>query len=127
MNLQTAISLKIRLSEKKYFASRIACSVFIAALVFYLIGGRTAATTFIATGAMLLFTTQFVFQFKWLNLILGISALLVSIYFLMAVTSEFSEFETATAAAWQLLLVGGGIFLAGIVLSVSMLVSCFKD
>lgn len=127
MNLQIAISPKIRLSEKKYFASRIACFVFIVALAFYLVGGRKAATTLIATGVMLLFSVQFILQFKWLNLILGILTLFVSIFLLMAVISEFSEFETVTTAAWQLLLVGGGIFLAGIILSVSLLVSFFKD
>ena len=127
MNFHTAILPGIRFSDKKYFASRIACSAIIAALVFYLVGGRTAGTTLIAAGAMMLFAIQFVFQFKWLNLISGISTLLVSIFFLLAVISEFSEFETVTPAAWQLLLVGSGIFLAGIVLSVFLLVSFFKD
>lgn len=127
MNLQIAISPKFRLSEKKYFASRIACFVFTVALAIYLVGGRTATTTLIATGVMLLFSVQFISQFKWLNWILGISTFFVSIYLLMAVISEFSKFETVTAAAWQLLLVGGGIFLAGSVLSVSLLVSFFKD
>jgi len=121
-----AVSSKFRLSEKKYLISRIACSVFIVAWLVYL-PGRTITATLITIGAILLFGLQFVFQFKMLNWFLGISMLIVSIYMSFAVLSEFSEFETVSRSAWQLLLFGWGMCFTGVVLSVLMLKNFFSN
>ncbi len=127
MNTRTAIFSKFRLFEKKYLVSRISCLIFIIACVLYLGQDFSVAATLVTVGAILLFALQFVFQFKWLNWFLGVAILLISLYFLLAVWDEFSEFETVTRAARQLLLVGWGMCFTGIVLSVSMIISCLKN
>lgn len=127
MNTRTAIFSKFRLFGKKYLVSRIACLIFIIACVLYPGQDFSVAATLITVGAILLFALQFVFQFKWLNWFLGIAMLLISLYFLLAVWDEFSEFETVTRAARQLLLVGWGMCFTGIVLSVLMIISCLKN
>lgn len=127
MNAQMLLSQKFNLFEKKYLASRIACLVFIVAGILYLRGGLPLTATLITVGTITLFTAQFVFQFKWLNLFLGGMTFLISIYLSLAVWSEFSEFEVVTEAARKLLLFGWGICFAGLLLSLFLIVSFIRD
>ena len=74
-----------------------------------------------------LFVIPIVFQFKVLNGILGGILFLVSVYFSLAVWSEFNEFDVVTSSAKQLLLFGfGGCFL-GVVFSLFMIWTFIRD
>lgn len=58
---------------------------------------------------------------------MGILMLLLSIYFLLAVLSEFDEFSALTNSALQLLLIGLGMSLAGGTLSVLMIAGLIRN
>lgn len=125
---QTFLFPKFNLFEKKYLASRIACVVFFILAFFYLFESqRSAGASFVAYLTMALLTIQFVFQFKALNGIIGGLMLLGSLYFSLAVWSEFNEFEVVTESAKQLLMFGFGGTFVGILLSVFMLWSFIRD
>lgn len=127
MNAQTLTFLKFNLFEKRHLSGRIACFVFIIALFFYAFSFRSTGATIISLGAISLFAVQFIYQFKAINGILGGIMLLVSIYFSLAVWSEFSEFEVVTQAARELLMVGWSLCFAGIILALLMIVSAIRD
>jgi hypothetical protein len=112
------------LLRREFLASRITC--FILAWVYYL-PGRSFPVTLIAGGAILLFSIQFIFQFKLLNWFLGILMLILSLYFSLAVLSEFGEFKTITSSAQQLLLFGLGMSLTGGILSVIMISGLIRN
>lgn len=108
MNAKILSTPKINLFEKDYIVSRIACVIFIALLVAYIVG-TTETTALVISGSLILFfAIQFVIQSQVLNSILGGIMFLLGVYFSMAVWSEFREFEAVTQAAKQLLLVGWG-------------------
>lgn len=107
MNAKTLVTLKFNLFEKKYFASRIACVVFIILLGMYLIEStRSLWATIIPLVFIAAFVCQFIFQKNAVNGIFGGIMILIGLYFSLAVWSEFSEFEIANDAALQLLLAG---------------------
>lgn len=128
MNTQTLISPKFNLFEKRYLASRIACVVFFVLAFLYLFESqKPAGASFAVYCTMALLTVQFVFQFKALNGIIGGLLFLGSLYFFLAVWSEFNEFEVVTEPAKQLLMFGFGGTFVGIILSVFMLWSFIHD
>jgi hypothetical protein len=125
MNTQIVLP-KISLSRREYLASRIACFILILAWIYYF-PGRSFPVTLIAGGAILLFSFQFIFQFKLLNWFLGILMLILSLYFSLAVLSEYGEFKTLTNSALQLLLIGLGMSLTGGILSVIMIAGLVRS
>lgn len=127
MNAQKIIIPKINLFEKRYIASRVACILFFIFTTMYMIGGRPVVVYFFTLPVMVLLAFQFIFQYKTVNGILGGLFFLLSVYMSLAVVSEYSEFEEITQAAKQLLMVGLGGCLAGIILSVFMIWSFVHD
>lgn len=125
MNAQIILP-KFSLFRREFLASRIACFIFVLVWVYYL-PGRSFPVTLFAGGTILLFSIQFIFQFKILNWFLGILMLLLSLYFSLAVLSEFGEFKTITSSALQLLLIGLGMSLAGGILSVLMIAGLVRS
>ncbi|MHA7111001.1 hypothetical protein ACRTDU_12795 [Sunxiuqinia elliptica] len=65
---------------------------------------------------------QLLFQFPVLNWLLGISLMLISCYMVLAVWSEFSEFQTKTSAAWQLISFGWGLTFTGLTTALGILI-----
>ena len=127
MNLQSLSLRKFNLLEKKNLASRIVCVAFILVFGFYLFGGQPPVATIISIVVILLLSVQFLFQFNAANGILGGLMFLLSLYFSIAVLSEFNEFEVVNSAARNLLIFGWGACLAGIILSIFLIVSFIRD
>ncbi|HSH19033.1 MAG TPA: hypothetical protein VLA03_01195 [Draconibacterium sp.] len=127
MNTKTLRSLKFNLFEKKFLASRIACLIFIVAWIIYLWGGRPFVATLVSVSAISLFILQLIYQFKLINGLLGGIMFFVSIYFSLAVWSEFNDFEIVASEAWNLLLVGWGLCLTEIILSLFMIMSALRE
>jgi hypothetical protein len=61
-----------------------------------------------------------------LGRIISILLLVASIYFLVAMVDEFGEFTTKGAAAYQLLLVGGALFILSLAVILLMVYKYFR-
>lgn len=70
---------------------------------------------------------QLLFQFPVLNWLLGISLMLISCYMTLAVWSEFSEFQTKTSTAWQLISFGWGLTFTGLAVALGILIQEGKE
>ena len=131
MNAKILSIPKFILLEKRYLASRVICLIFIVTIFIDLVNGQNSASstngTFVSLGFLSLFIVQFIFQFKYLNWFLGIILFLASIYFSLAVLSEFSDFPVPNKDAYILLLVGLSLCIAGIISSVFVLRSLMQQ
>ncbi|HPE78347.1 MAG TPA: hypothetical protein PLC80_19810 [Draconibacterium sp.] len=121
MNIQVLKILKIKLFEKRYLASRIACVIFILFLTSYIIGGGFSTIDHYVLVAIFIFLIQFLFQFSWVNFILGLLMFIVGAYFSLAVLSEFMEFPILNRDAYFLLVVGWSLCLTICVFAVFMI------
>lgn len=74
-----------------------------------------------AIGLFLIVIGQIVFQFRFIGLILASLSILISMYFILALFSEFREFAEFTDDARNLLVVGIPIWLLSMSLSFIML------
>ena len=128
MNATISTSLKINLLEKKYLASRIACSACTISLATFLFGeiGSLWIVAFFL-GFIGVFVYQFVFQNYIVNAILGSILALTGFYFSMGVWSEFTDFEVVNNAARQLLIVGWLICSVVITFGVLMIRTFIRD
>jgi len=127
MNLLALKILKINLFEKRYLASRITCLVFILFLTSYIIGGGFSTIDHYVLGVIFVFLIQFIFQYKWLNFILGLLMFIVGAYFSLAVLSEFLEFPVPNSDAYLLLIVGWSLCLTVCVFAVFMIRGFIKS
>ena len=106
MNFHALKIRKIDLFEKRYLASRISCVVFILLLTSYTIGGEfSTIDRFVLVGIFILLI-QFIFQFSWINLSLGLMMFSAGAYFSLPVLSEFLDFPVSNHDAYLLLIVG---------------------
>lgn len=121
MNIQVLKILKINLFEKRHLASRIACVIFILFLTSYIIGGGFSTIDHYVLVAIFIFLIQFLFQFSWVNFILGLLMFIVGAYFSLAVLSEFMEFPVLNRDAYFLLVVGWSLCLTICVFAVFMI------
>ena len=113
---------RFNLFEKRYFASRIACIVYILLFGMYIIGGnRSLWATVVPLVFISVFIWQIIFQNNTLNGILGGIMTLLGLYFSLAAWSEFNEFEIINDAARQLLIVGWSGCFAVIILGILMI------
>lgn len=121
MNARALKSIRIDLLDKQFLVGRISCFLFIGLLTMYLIGSGGIGATVVCLSLISLFVIQFIYQFQVLNGLLGGIMFLLGVYFMLAVWSEFTDFETVTQAARQLLIVGWGACLFVIALAVLLI------
>lgn len=74
-------------------------------------------TNYFALTTIALFSIQLFWKNKALGIILSVVLFCLMAGMSLALLSEFSEFEQLTSAALELLLVGGGIVLLGLLMS----------
>ncbi len=127
MNLQVLKIPNIDLLEKSHLASRIACLVFILFLTSYIIGGGFSTIDHYVLGVIFVFLIQFIFQFNWINLYLGLLMFIVGAYFSLAVLSEFLEFPVPNRDAYLLLIVGWSLCLTVCVFAIFMIRGFIKS
>jgi hypothetical protein len=127
MNAKELIPSQLNLLEKQFLVSRTVCLFFVGILLMYNLGNSGIGVTLICVSLITLFLVQFIFQFEFLNALLGGIMFLLGVYFSLAVWSEFREFEVVTQAARQFLLVGCGGCLLVIVLAVLLMRSALLN
>lgn len=74
-------------------------------------------TNYFALTVIGLFVIQLLLENKFLGITLSVILFCLMAYMSLALLSEFFEFEQFTSAALNLLLVGGGIVLSGMLMS----------
>lgn len=90
-------------------------------LVLYFWISTARVLNYWAIGLFLIVIGQIVFQFRFIGLILASLSILISMYFILALFSEFREFAEFTDDARNLLVVGIPIWLLSMSLSFIML------
>jgi len=122
MNTNILSESKIGLLDKRLLASRIACLFFILFNIYWFFDTiNQPFLNFIAISGIIVFSTQFIFQFKPVNGILGGLSFLLCFYMMLAVFDEFTDFVVATSEAYTLLIVGLILSLLGMAGSFLML------
>jgi hypothetical protein len=93
----------------------------IASVLFYWISvGRVMNP--IAIGLLLVLVFQIIFKVRWLGVLIPGLLILISLYLLLALFSELSEFPSFNAEAQTLLFVGLGFLLSTLFISGVMIV-----
>ena len=64
---------------------------------------------------------QVIYQNKTVGLMIGVLCFLCNLYFMGAVLSEFTEFTEMNTSAWQLIVVGTGIWMVNLVMASVMI------
>jgi len=128
MNSKTLSNPGISLLEKKNVASRMACLFFLLFNIFWFFDTlNQPVINLLAIAGIIVFSAQFIFQFKLLNGILGGLSILLSVYFILAVINEFLDFAVATTDAYTLVIVGLVLGAMGLVSSFLMLRSLLAN
>jgi len=104
---------------------------FVITIFIDLVNGQNSTSginwAFISLAFLILFSLQFVFQIRYFNWIFGVILILASIYFSLAVLSEFLDFSVPNKDAYSLLTVGFLLCFSGIILGILILRSLIKD
>lgn len=92
----------------------------IAAVIFYWMSAGTVVNP-IAIGLILVLVLQMIFKNRIVGILIPSLLIVISLYMLMALMSEFNEFPTFNSDAKQLLLVGLTFFISTMAVSVIMI------
>ena len=88
----------------------------IAAVVFYWLSAGLAVN-YIAIGLIIVLILQIIFKNRIVGIIIPIILVLICLYMLLALMSEFKEFLTFSSDAKELLFVGLSYFISTIIIS----------
>ena len=122
VSMKAASNPGIGLLEKKYVASRMACLFFLLFNIFWFFDTvNQPVINLISIAGIIVFSTQFIFQFKLLNGVLGGLSIFLSVYFILTIIDEFSGFEAVTKDAYTLITVGLVLGAMGVLSSFLML------
>jgi hypothetical protein len=91
------------------------------------ISTRGLIVSLIGGGLALVLGLQFFLQSRILNIILGGIMFMIGGFFSLAVLSEFNEFEIVTQDVWLLLIVGMGLCISVVAMSVVMIWQAMQD
>jgi len=108
------------MSNIKIFILQLPEYLLIAAVVFYWFSAGLAVN-YIAIGLIMVLILQIIFKNRIVGIIIPSILIMICLYMLLALMSEFNEFLTFNSDAKELLFVGLSYFISSIIVSLIMI------
>ena len=109
----------------KKISSKLPQIILIIGVLIYWVDSTSIFNPFALIGVLILILSIFIHS-KIINILTAVIFAIISIVMLLAVLSEFLEFETGDAEGIKLLLIGSSIFISTLILSIIIGIKSLK-